>query len=164
MKRLLLLFSTIVLSFNTYSQNSARKNGEMILVTKTNEVQPGYSNNKRDQWDKWEEKSRKPMGKNVTVTYDKFFKNYKINYTNSDNISMAMVFEYINETAGGMNKVYSCSGKYYSCFDFSLETGADYWVYGITFDQISQADGYSNKTGTVIEINFPRPKNLGNKK
>ena len=43
------------------------------------------------------EEARKPMGKNVSISYDKFFKSYTIIYTDENGYATPLSLKYIND-------------------------------------------------------------------
>jgi opacity protein-like surface antigen len=51
----------------------------------------------------------KPIGKNVTVTFDSFFKSYVVTYTDINGYKNKLTFEYENASR------YSCNGVLYDC-------------------------------------------------
>ena len=76
----------------------------------------------------------KPLGKNVTVKYDSFFKSYVITYKDINGIKHSMTFEYEEDSRFTYNYV-----EYYCFF---AEMGLEHAKFGngyITFDDLRKS-------------------------
>lgn len=57
-----------------------------------------------------------PIGRNVNVMYDKFFKSFTISYSDKNYSTILIKFEFVNEDKNGNLLVKDIYGKYYYSF------------------------------------------------
>jgi hypothetical protein len=87
----------------------------------------------------------RPLGKNVTVKYDSFFKSYIITYTDIDGNRYKLTFQYESDSR------YNCNGVIYDCI--FCESSLSYSIKGAGFLMLAdQRQAYYGGTGQSYTI------------
>ena len=73
------------------------------------------------------ERNYKPLGNNVKLTYNKFFKNYIIEYTNSKGNRMEMTFDFESEG------LYIIKNNFYRLSKYNLQNYYSFTFYDLTY-------------------------------
>lgn len=93
----------------------------------------------------------KPLGKNVSVEYDEFFKSYKVTYTTVDGIKKKMLFEFYSDEGNWQRVRYD--GRIYAVTNILGKKTGDQCP-----DMISFGSSEKYQTDISYSIDFCDPK------